>query len=70
MDVSNNERRLMANMHCYYGELAELKEKQGRGSQEKNESAKKFAAQQYFKAINIYPFIGRYFILLASKRMS
>ncbi len=36
LEPTNQSRRLVAHLHCYYGELAELKEKQGRGSVEKN----------------------------------
>ncbi|KRX00081.1 hypothetical protein PPERSA_07278 [Pseudocohnilembus persalinus] len=64
--IDSNERRLVANLNCYYGELIELKEKVSKTNKKKSEEAKKFAANQYFKSINYYPFNGKYYIHLGN----
>ena len=66
LEISSNKRRIIANTHCFYGELAELKETWRVKKSKKSDEAKRFAANQYFKAIGIYPFIGRYYILLGN----
>jgi ribonuclease ZC3H12 len=66
LEETNNQRRIIANTHCFYGELAEMKEEWAKKKSKKSDEAKRFAANQYFKAISIYPFIGRYYILLGN----
>ncbi|KAL4469513.1 hypothetical protein ABPG74_004766 [Tetrahymena malaccensis] len=62
----NQKRRIIANLCCYFGELIELKEKVSRTQTAPNIKNMHFAAGQYMKAISIYPFCGKFFLVLAT----
>jgi ribonuclease ZC3H12 len=58
------ERKLVSNILSYFGELAQFKEKISPSKQGKPDIST--AVSCYFRAINIYPFEGKYFFLLSS----
>ncbi|EGR27697.1 hypothetical protein IMG5_190530 [Ichthyophthirius multifiliis] len=65
--IDNQSRRIIANEFCYFGEIIELKDKiQKNYCENSNKNNQLIAAQQYYNALKLYPFNGKFYFVLAT----
>lgn len=63
LNVENKERQILSSVFLFYGELLEYKDKLLNNGKLKDV---KQINQLFSKAINLYPYEGKYFMLVAS----